>query len=64
MKFIIERFEGDMAIIEDENKNMHEISKSALPECGEGDVIIILKDYKETEKRKDRITNLANELFN
>ena len=64
MKFIIDRFEGDKAIIEDENKNIYEISKSALAGFYEGDVIIISKDEDETNERKNRIENLANELFN
>ena len=64
MKFIIDRFEGDKAIIEDENKNIYEISKSALAGFCEGDVIIISKDEDETNERKNRIDNLANELFN
>lgn len=64
MKYIIDRIEGDIAIIEDENKNMHEISKFLLADFKEGDVICISKCSEETQKRKDKIEKLAKELFN
>jgi len=63
MKFIIDRFEGEFAIIEDENKNFHRISKSALPEFNEGDVLVISKDESEKKRRENRINKLADELF-
>lgn len=63
MKYIIDRFEGDKAIVEDENKNMHEISKLLLAGFKVGDVISIVKCTEETKKRKDNIEKLAGELF-
>ena len=63
MKFVIDRFEGEFAVIEDENKNFHHISKSALSGFAEGDVFVISKNEGENESRKKRIENLAEELF-
>lgn len=41
MKFIIDRFENDIAVCEDENGKIIEILKSQLPKNAEtGDVII------------------------
>ncbi len=61
MKFVIDRFEGEWAIVEGENKEFYKISASALKEFKEGDVIVISKN--ENDKRKERIKSLSDELF-
>ena len=61
MNFIIDRFEGEWAIVEGENKEFYKISASALKDFKEGDAIVISKD--ENNKRKERIKSLADELF-
>lgn len=61
MKFVIDRFEGEWAIIEGVNKGFYKISASALKEFKEGDSIVISKD--ENDKRKERIKSLSDELF-
>ena len=63
MKYVIDRFEGNKAIIEDENKEMHEISKRLVEGFEEGDVICISKCGDETKNRKAKIEKLADELF-
>ncbi|NMA66279.1 MAG: DUF3006 domain-containing protein [Clostridiaceae bacterium] len=69
MRLIIDRFEGDYAICETENKGMINIERSNLPcEAKEGDVIIkALDGYKidkdETNKRKARINELMDDLW-
>lgn len=63
--FVIDRFEGDMAVIE-YNGRTFDLPKNLLPkEAKEGDVLKILIDvYKEkTKKHRKRIKNLMNELF-
>ena len=63
--FIIDRFEGNMAVIE-YNGRTFDLPKNLLPkEAKEGDVlkISIEVDREETEKRRKRIKNLMNELF-
>lgn len=64
MKFIIEKFEKDYALIELENKKLVDIPKILIPiEATEGDVIEIRIDIEETNKRRNKIENLMSELF-
>ncbi|KZM55868.1 MULTISPECIES: DUF3006 domain-containing protein [Aeribacillus] len=69
MKFIIDRFENDIAVCEDENGKIIEIVKSQLPKNAEtGDVIIqknnrYYVDKQETSKRRQEIEELMDELF-
>lgn len=64
MKVIIDRFEGEYAVVEIEKGNFAHISKSLVPGSSEGDVIKIKIDRNETENRKKVINNLMDELFN
>lgn len=62
-KAIIDRFEGDFAIIELQNRKMVSVPREILPECAkEGDVILISVDDKETQKRNESIRNLFESL--
>ncbi|WP_313758605.1 DUF3006 domain-containing protein [Tissierella sp.] len=64
MRFTIDRFEGELAIVELENREIIEIPKIILPmEAKEGDIIIISVDEKETEGRKKRIQEKFDSLF-
>lgn len=64
MNFIIDRFEGDYAVVELENKEMVDIPRSILPvESKEGDVINISIEETETENQKKRIQDKFNSLF-
>lgn len=69
MRVIIDRFEGDYAVIETEEKLMKKIMRAEVPsEAREGDVLIS-KDHKwtidpeATQKRKEHIAALAAELW-
>ena len=65
MKFIIDRFEGDYAIVELENKKMINVPKEILPEgVYEGSVITVVIDEVETMKRKNNIKKLMDDLWN
>lgn len=65
MKYIIDRFEGEFAVIEAENKKMYNIQKEILPsDVKEGDVILIVIDRDATNKRKDKIAKMMNDLWN
>jgi DNA-binding protein len=61
LKGIIDRFEGNYAVVELEDRRMTNIEKSLLPEnVAEGDCIILedgkyIIDKNETENRKKRI---------
>lgn len=64
MKFIIDRFEGNYAVCEDENRVMHNISKSIIPsEAKEGEVLEIVINKAETEKRKKEIEELTKDMW-
>lgn len=69
MKIIIDRFEGEYAICENESEEMIKIEKNKLPsEASEGDVLIlegekITLDKNETQKRKEKIEKLIEELW-
>lgn len=68
-KGVIDRFEGDIAVVEFEDKTHEDIPKEKLPPgAREGDVLIIEKDSikldkKETKRLRDEIESLMDELF-
>lgn len=60
---IIDRFEGDMAVIE-YNGYTFDIPKVLLPhKAQEGDVIKIVVDEEATQEKKKEIDDLADDLF-
>lgn len=61
-KVIIDRFEGDFAIVELEG-TMLELPRVLLPEAKEGDVVLITLDREQTARRKQSINELMNDLF-
>jgi len=64
MQIIIDRFEGDFAVVELQDKNMVNTPKCLLPSDSlEGDVISIEIDRGETAKRVANIKSLENRLF-
>lgn len=69
MKGIIDRFEEEYAVIELSDGSFKEINKIYLPqEIKEGDCIVITNnqislDLEENQKRKSRIKNLMEDLF-
>jgi hypothetical protein len=69
-KFIIDRFEGNYALCEDEVKASTKIPKYKLPlECREGDALILNSDgmyhidKSETKANESRIREKMNRLF-
>lgn len=64
MKFTIDRFEVDYAVVELDDKTMVEIPKILVPrDAKESDVLEIRINVEETEKRKNEINDLMDELF-
>ena len=69
MKYIIDHFEGDMAVCEDETGKTVDIKKSELPTNADvGNVVIFEKnqysiDKKETNQRRKEIEDLMNEVW-
>jgi len=62
-KVTIDRFEGDYAVVEMEDKTMVNISRCIIPESQEGDIIRIEIDKDEKEQRKKDIKKLINDLW-
>lgn len=69
MKVVIDRFEGDYAVCEKEDRTMMNIERHRLPEnAGEGDVLLIegeriLLDAEETASRKQKIQSMMDSLW-
>ncbi len=64
MKVTIDRFEGDYAVVELENREMADLPKVLVPkEASEGDIIEITINRDETKKRKQRIGKLTEGLW-
>jgi preprotein translocase subunit YajC len=64
MKYTIDRFEDNFAVVELEDETFVNIPRSAIPrEAKEGDVIAVMVDKEETEKREKRIKELEDSLF-
>lgn len=65
MKVVIDRIEGDYAVVETENSKMVNLPRELVPAgAKERDVIDISIDESETEKRHKRINDLARQLWN
>lgn len=63
MKVIVDRFEGDYAIVELDIGKVINVPKILFPNAKEGDVFKIEIDKEETNNRKNKIQGLINELF-
>ncbi len=63
MKVIIDRFEGDYAVVELDVGKCVNIPKILIPDAKEGDVIKIIIDRETTEERKKQIQELVNNVF-
>lgn len=65
MRMIIDRFEGQLAVLEYEGK-MYHLPRTLLPdEAKEGDVIVLEArvDKEATQRQHDKISKLIDELF-
>ncbi|WPX09037.1 DUF3006 domain-containing protein [Anaerocellum danielii] len=62
-KVVIDRFEGNFAILELEGRKMVAVPIEIVPDSAkEGDVLVISIDEQETQKRKERIKDLFESL--
>ncbi len=60
---VIDRFEGNYAVVEHNNKT-YKLPKEILPNnVKEGDIIKIIVDKETTKGRKENIQDLADDLF-
>lgn len=64
MRVIIDRFEGEFAVVEMPDKTTVNMPAVLLPEnAAEGDVLEITIDHEESQKRKEKISRLMEELW-
>ena len=63
MKVIIDRFEGDFAVLELPDKKIISAPKDLFKDFSEGDVLEITKDKDETEKKKQEAEDAFSALF-
>lgn len=64
LKFIIDRFENEIAVVELDNKEMVDIPRKVLPkDTVEGDIINISIEKIETDVRKKNIQDKFNSMF-
>ncbi len=63
MKVIIDRFEGNYAVVEIHKNKFVNLAKELVPDAKEGDVVNIIIDKEDTKKRKNKIKNIMNDLF-
>ncbi len=63
MEVIIDRFEGEYAVVELEIGEFVNLPRILVPNAKEGDVVNITIDENSTKKRKEHIESLMNNLF-
>lgn len=63
MKVIIDRFEGDYAVVEIEIGKCVNIPKVLVSNAKEGDVVSIEINKNDTAERKKHIQELMNKVF-
>lgn len=63
MQVIIDRFEGEYAVVETDSGNFVNLPKILIPDAHEGDVVDIIINTEETSKRSENIQNLMDDLF-
>lgn len=64
MKYIIDRFEGDFAVVELPDKTIVNIPKKAIPpDAKEGSVVDVTIDVTEKSERTQKIHKQMDALF-
>ena len=63
MELVIDRFEGDYAILELSLGRFVEIPRELVPDAKEGDIVKIIVDKDSTKRRKKEISDLVDNLF-
>ena len=63
MEVIVDRFEGEYAILEIDKDNFVEVPRILVLDAKEGDVVSIVVLKEKTEERKDKISKLMDNLF-
>lgn len=63
LKVIIDRFEGDFAVVELDDLSTVNVPRIIFKGANEGDVVDIIINNEETSKRKNNINKIMDDLF-
>ncbi len=63
MKFIIDRFEDQLAVIELEDGSTLSIPRKLVPDGKEGDIVRLVIEKDETQARRTNIEKLMDDLW-
>lgn len=63
MQVVIDRFEGEFAVVELSNGAFVNLPRALVPEAKEGDVIRISVDAAERSRREQAVEELMSDLF-
>ncbi len=63
MDVIVDRIEGDYAVVEIEKGKMCNLPIELVPNVKEGDIVTIIINKDKTKKRKKIIEELMNSVF-
>ena len=63
MEVIVDRIEGDYAVLEIEKGKMCNLPLELVPNVKEGDIVTIIINKDKTEERKKTIEDLMNSVF-
>lgn len=63
MFVVIDRFEGDFAIVQTSDDKMYTIPRPLVNRANEGDVIEITVNETETKRRKESVQNRMKKLW-
>lgn len=63
MNVIIDRFEGNMAVVELPDGSFAALPRVLVPQAKQGDVVCISVDSDATARQKQAVEQLMNDLF-
>ncbi len=63
MEVIVDRIEGDYAVVEIDKGKMCNLPIEVVPNVKEGDIVTIIINKDKTEERKKTIEELMNSVF-
>lgn len=63
MRLVIDRFEGDYAIVVDDNENTYNVDRKLFEDNKEGDAVYLAYSFLNTEITSNEAEKLVNKLF-
>lgn len=63
MRLVIDRFEGEYAIVVDDNENTYNVDRKLFEENKEGDVVYLAYSMIQEKKDTNEAEDLVNKLF-